>query len=111
MPSVPAPRTIHLIVAIGDRVGNLRKACTACLRLDGGPAEETNHGTKHYDRAHICNRCWADVMMGTTANQKTLFFNLRKAKSRVSALEEGDLRPDHLVTQGQRRGGDRVGER
>ena len=34
--------------------------------------------------------------MGTTANQKKLFFNLRKAKSQISALEEGDLRPDQV---------------
>ena len=34
--------------------------------------------------------------MGTTANQKKLFFNLRKAKGRISALEEGDLRPDQV---------------
>ena len=37
-------------------------------------------------------RSWSLVKMGTTANQKKLFFNLRKAKSRISALEEGDLR-------------------
>jgi RNA polymerase sigma-32 factor len=36
------------------------------------------------------------VKMGTTANQKKLFFNLRKAKGRISALEEGDLRPDQV---------------
>jgi RNA polymerase sigma-32 factor len=34
--------------------------------------------------------------MGTTASQKKLFFNLRKAKSQISALEEGDLRPDQV---------------
>jgi RNA polymerase sigma-32 factor len=39
-------------------------------------------------------RSWSLVKMGTTANQKKLFFNLRKAKSRINALEEGDLRPD-----------------
>src|SRR5712672_3124422 len=39
-------------------------------------------------------RSWSLVKMGTTANQKKLFFNLRKAKSRISALAEGDLRPD-----------------
>jgi RNA polymerase sigma-32 factor len=33
---------------------------------------------------------------GTTANQKKLFFNLRKAKSKISALEEGDLRPEQV---------------
>ena len=34
--------------------------------------------------------------MGTTAAQKKLFFNLRKAKSQISAFEEGDLRPEHV---------------
>ena len=38
-------------------------------------------------------RSWSLVKMGTTANQKKLFFNLRKAKSKISALDEGDLRP------------------
>ena len=41
-------------------------------------------------------RSWSLVKMGTTANQKKLFFNLRKAKSQISALEEGDLRPDQV---------------
>jgi RNA polymerase sigma-32 factor len=39
-------------------------------------------------------RSWSLVKMGTTANQKKLFFNLRKAKARISALDEGDMRPD-----------------
>jgi RNA polymerase sigma-32 factor len=39
-------------------------------------------------------RSWSLVKLGTTANQKKLFFNLRKAKSRISAFEDGDLRPD-----------------
>jgi RNA polymerase sigma-32 factor len=39
-------------------------------------------------------RSWSLVKMGTTANQKKLFFNLRKAKSRISALDDGDMRPD-----------------
>ena len=46
-------------------------------------------------------RSWSLVKMGTTANQKKLFFNLRKAKGRISALDEGDLRPDqvqHIAT-------------
>src|SRR5262249_47519371 len=43
-------------------------------------------------------RSWSLVKMGTTANQKKLFFNLRKAKSRISALDEGDLRPDQVQT-------------
>jgi RNA polymerase sigma-32 factor len=41
-------------------------------------------------------RSWSLVKMGTTVNQKKLFFNLHKAKSRISGLEEGDLHPDHL---------------
>ena len=41
-------------------------------------------------------RSWSLVKMGTTANQKKLFFNLRKAKSKISALEEGDMRPDQV---------------
>ena len=42
-------------------------------------------------------RSWSLVKMGTTANQKKLFFNLRKAKSAcISALEEGDMRPDQV---------------
>ena len=39
---------------------------------------------------------WSLVKMGTTAAQKKLFFNLRKAKSEISALDEGDLRPDQV---------------
>jgi len=41
-------------------------------------------------------RSWSLVKMGTTANQKKLFFNLRKAKSQISALDEGDLHPDQV---------------
>jgi RNA polymerase sigma-32 factor len=41
-------------------------------------------------------RSWSLVKMGTTANQKKLFFNLRKAKSQIQALDEGDLRPDQV---------------
>src|SRR6201986_1255592 len=41
-------------------------------------------------------RSWSLVKMGTTAAQKKLFFNLRKAKSKISALEEGDMRPDQV---------------
>ncbi|GJD77727.1 RNA polymerase sigma factor RpoH [Methylobacterium gregans] len=41
-------------------------------------------------------RSWSLVKMGTTANQKKLFFNLRKAKGRISALDEGDLKPDQV---------------
>jgi RNA polymerase sigma-32 factor len=49
-------------------------------------------------------RSWSLVKMGTTANQKKLFFNLRKAKSKISALEEGDLHPDHVKLIAQRLG-------
>jgi RNA polymerase sigma-32 factor len=41
-------------------------------------------------------RSWSLVKMGTTAAQKKLFFNLRKAKSQINALDEGDLRPDQV---------------
>ena len=41
-------------------------------------------------------RSWSLVKMGTTANQKKLFFNLRKVKGQIQALEEGDLHPDHV---------------
>jgi RNA polymerase sigma-32 factor len=49
-------------------------------------------------------RSWSLVKMGTTANQKKLFFNLRKAKSRISALEDGDLRPDQVQIIAKRLG-------
>jgi RNA polymerase sigma-32 factor len=49
-------------------------------------------------------RSWSLVKMGTTANQKKLFFNLRKAKSRISALEEGDMRPDQVKIIARRLG-------
>jgi RNA polymerase sigma-32 factor len=42
-------------------------------------------------------RSWSLVKMGTTANQKKLFFNLRKAKSQIQALGDGDLRPDQVA--------------
>src|SRR5688500_1299292 len=42
-------------------------------------------------------RSWSLVKMGTTANQKRLFFNLRKVKSQIQALDEGDLRPDQVA--------------
>ncbi|HVK41867.1 MAG TPA: RNA polymerase sigma factor RpoH [Phenylobacterium sp.] len=41
-------------------------------------------------------RSWSLVKMGTTAAQKKLFFNLRKAKSQISAFQEGDLHPDQV---------------
>ena len=42
-------------------------------------------------------RSWSLVKMGTTSAQKKLFFNLRKAKSRIGALEEGDLRTENVA--------------
>ncbi len=42
-------------------------------------------------------RSWSLVKLGTTSAQKKLFFNLRKAKSRIGALEEGDLRPENVA--------------
>ncbi|MHC0054875.1 RNA polymerase sigma factor RpoH [Actibacterium sp. D379-3] len=41
-------------------------------------------------------RSWSLVKLGTTSAQKKLFFNLRKAKARIGALEEGDLHPEHV---------------
>jgi RNA polymerase sigma-32 factor len=49
-------------------------------------------------------RSWSLVKMGTTANQKKLFFNLRKAKSKISALDEGDLKPDQVAQIAKRLG-------
>ena len=52
-------------------------------------------------------RSWSLVKMGTTAAQKKLFFNLRRAKSQLQALEDGDLRPDQVKQIADRLG---VGE-
>jgi RNA polymerase sigma-32 factor len=49
-------------------------------------------------------RSWSLVRMGTTANQKKLFFNLRKVKSKISARDGGDLRPDQIKLIAQRLG-------
>jgi RNA polymerase sigma-32 factor len=43
-------------------------------------------------------RSWSLVKLGTTSAQKKLFFNLRKAKAKLGALEEGDLRPETVAT-------------
>ena len=43
-------------------------------------------------------RSWSLVKLGTTSGQKKLFFNLRKAKNKIGALEEGDLRPENVAT-------------
>jgi|ERR1700722_760282 RNA polymerase sigma-32 factor len=49
-------------------------------------------------------RSWSLVRIGTTVNQKKLFFKLRLAKSRISALQDGDLRPDQVTTLADRLG-------
>ncbi|GAA3097600.1 RNA polymerase sigma factor RpoH [Sinorhizobium sp. B11] len=42
-------------------------------------------------------RSWSLVKMGTTANQKRLFFNLRRLKGRIQAIDDGDLKPEHVT--------------
>src|SRR6056297_1266910 len=42
-------------------------------------------------------RSWSLVKLGTTSAQKKLFFNLRKAKSKIGALEDGDMRPENVA--------------
>jgi len=49
-------------------------------------------------------RSWSLVKMGTTASHRKLFFNLRKVKSRISALDEGDMRPDQVELIAKRLG-------
>ncbi len=49
-------------------------------------------------------RSWSLVKIGTTANQKKLFFNLRKVKGQIQALEEGDLKPEQVKTIAKRLG-------
>ncbi len=49
-------------------------------------------------------RSWSLVKMGTSANQKKLFFSLRKAKSKISVLDEGDMRPDQVKLIAKRLG-------
>jgi RNA polymerase sigma-32 factor len=49
-------------------------------------------------------RSWSLVKMGTTASHRKLFFNLRKAKSRISVLDEGDMRPDQVKLIAKRLG-------
>src|SRR5712691_13084351 len=49
-------------------------------------------------------RSWSLVKMGTTVNQKKLFFNLRKAKNKITVLDEGDMRPDQVKLIARRLG-------
>jgi RNA polymerase sigma-32 factor len=49
-------------------------------------------------------RSWSLVKMGTTVNQKKVFFNLRKAQSKISILNEGDMRPDQVKLIAKRLG-------
>src|SRR5262245_41445947 len=53
-------------------------------------------------------RSWSLVRMGTMANQKKLFFNLRKVKTKISALDEGDMRPDQVQLIARRLGATRT---
>ena len=49
-------------------------------------------------------RSWSLVKMGTTANRKKLFFRLREAKSKISVLDEGDMRSDQVKLIAKRLG-------
>ena len=49
-------------------------------------------------------RSWSLVKLGTTAAQKKLFFNLRRVKGQIEALEEGDMRPEHVSDIAKRLG-------
>lgn len=49
-------------------------------------------------------RSWSLVKMGTTAAQKKLFFNLRKVKGQIDAIEDGDLRPEHVTSISEKLG-------
>lgn len=49
-------------------------------------------------------RSWSLVKIGTTSDQKKLFFNLRKAKSHINAIEDGDLSPEHVATLSEKLG-------
>jgi RNA polymerase sigma-32 factor len=49
-------------------------------------------------------RSWSLVKMGTTANQKRVFFNLRKAQSKISIVDQGDMRPDQVKLIAKRLG-------
>jgi len=49
-------------------------------------------------------RSWSLVKMGTNAAQKKLFFKLRRTKAEISALEDGDLRPEHIAMIAERVG-------
>ena len=51
---------------------------------------------------HYVVRSTSLVKMGTTTTERKLFFNLRKTKSQISALEEGDMRPDHVALVAER---------
>src|SRR4051794_33453331 len=47
-------------------------------------------------------RSWSIVHIGATSTQKRLFFNLRRLKSKIAALDDGDMRPDHVATIARR---------
>jgi RNA polymerase sigma-32 factor len=82
-------------------------SCKAVNRFEPEKGFRLATSTIWWIRASIQDyvlRSWSLVKMGATANQKKLFFNLRKAKSRISALEEGDLRPDQVQIIAKRLG-------
>ncbi len=60
-------------------------------------------GSRHPSRSSSCGRGRLS-RWGTTANQKKLFFNLRKVKSQIEALDDGDLRPDQVAVIAKRLG-------
>ncbi len=72
----------------------------------GRQAVRAGKGLSPRDLCHVVDprqhqeyilRTWSLVKLGTTSAQKKLFFNLRKAKARIGALEEGDLRPENVA--------------
>jgi hypothetical protein len=61
------------------------------------------HGSAHQLGEYIL-RSWSLVKMGTSANQKKVFFNLRKAQSKISILDYGDMRQDQVKIIARRLG-------
>uniref|UniRef100_UPI003261D23A sigma factor-like helix-turn-helix DNA-binding protein n=1 Tax=uncultured Planktomarina sp. TaxID=1538529 RepID=UPI003261D23A len=58
---------------------------------------ECSPGSTRASMQEYVLRSWSLVKMGTTSGQKKLFFNLRKAKSRIGAYDDGDLRPEQVA--------------
>src|SRR3979409_1816750 len=72
------------------------------LRL-GGQKAMGRPGSRASTQEYIL-RSWSLVKLGTTAAQKKLFFNLRRVKGQIEALEEGDMRPEHVKDIAKRLG-------